>query len=109
MTTIERDLTTPDGVSAEMKRIAAIIGPDCNLSLHMWTYCGVPSISVSIGMNDRIGECGGSTFAEMLDKAEVVVRAYGPAMANKVIRKMALAIIEITDEHTECTRTLLRG
>jgi len=111
METIERDLTTPAGIQAELKRLAAILGGKCNISLNFWTYCGKPNIYVCLDVtaSSSIARIEGDTFAEMLDKAEAAIHAYIPAQRNATIRKMALAIIELTDEHTECTRTLLRG
>ena len=111
METIERDLTTPAGIQAELKRLAAIVGGSCNVSLNFWTYCGEPSINVCLDVttSSSIAKIEGGTFAEMIDKAEAAIRAYVPAQKNAMIRRMALAIIDLTDEHAECTRTMLRS
>lgn len=49
----------------------------------------------------------GTTFSQVLDAAEAYARSYAPVQLNATIRRMALAIIGITDEHGTCTEHLL--
>lgn len=45
-----------------------------------------------------------STFVEALDQAEAWIAAKAIVLREKTIRTMALAIIELTDEHWSCKR-----
>ena len=113
METIERDLTTPTGIHKEVKRLLLKVkGRHPSVTLHISQHG--PSLYVDHDMcaPGKIGEIAcvtGDTFAEMFDKAEQAIANYAPAQRNATIRKMALAIIELIDEHTECTRTMLRS
>lgn len=118
METIERnDLTTPNGIQAEMKRLEKMIGtPGAHASIVLDSNVGTADICLdanwcrsSYGPDVRISRVKGETFAEMIASAEQAIRNWQVTRYNDVIRKLALAIIELTDEHTLCTETLLRG
>lgn len=108
MTTIERDLTTARGLYTEQKRLGDLAGRHVSI--------GVCSIGAEVYIQS--GKTTGTpdykffraeTFEEAITEAETHIAALRVLHQNTVTRRMALAIIEITDEHTRCTEALLRG
>jgi hypothetical protein len=117
METIERnDLTTPSGISAELERLQKMIGtPGAATWIHL-SADNATHISVyanwcrsTYGDDVKIGYIEGATFAELTANAEQAIHNWKATRHNDVIRKMALAVISITDEHTECTATRLKA
>lgn len=109
MNTIEAfDISTPEKLQAEIRRLAKLAGGD--VSFYCWSYCGRPALTVSSSYDTKdrgdIGKFESNdyvTFAEMFGAAESAIYAFVPRKDEKIIRAMALAIIDITDEHAECT------
>lgn len=117
MVIIERDLTTPQGIQNEMKRLTASIGlPGAHACIVISSCGGDIGISLDAnwcnsqyGKDEKIGYAKGETFAEMISDAERIIANWRITRKEGAIRRMALAIIELTDEHAECTRALLRN
>lgn len=109
-------ITAPVAVSAEIEAALAdlrqLIGTrDANAAI-VYGH-GDPWISLSVEWPTRIGEIGHThslpTLSEMVIEARAMIRAWHAKRRNDMIRRLALAIIETTDEHTRCTQTLLRA
>lgn len=99
----------------ELRKIAALLKPKACLfmGVAVGEYSS-PQPTLSIYPNDIIDGgkhefFKGSTFDEVLAAGMAWTKAYAPTPHNALIRRMALAIIEITDEHGECTSALLRA
>lgn len=107
MEMIERDLTTPAEVCAELTRLQKAVGtPNAHASIVLGNY-GSADVSLyaswcGSAKEEKIGAFGGDTFSQMLQNAWIGLDAWRVTRKNDVIRRMALAIIELTDEHTEC-------
>lgn len=100
-------------IAAELKRIARLIpGGRGELYASMDSNGSVNDlVSVGIYPTGILGEpwyARGATFAEALSKAEASVHEKAASLVAETIRKMALAIIEITADRGRCTDAALR-
>lgn len=105
-------LETSDQIEAALADLRLMIGTlEANAAI-VYGH-GYPWISLSAGWPRRSDEIGHThalpTFAEMLTEAREMIRAWHATRRNDMVRRLALAIIETTDEHTRCTTTLLRA
>lgn len=100
---------TAAAITAECGRLAATICPKAEVSIVIGRRN-----EGGIGIYED-GICGKAqphfihkpTFAEMFTAAEEWIIGRAAIRQNDIVRKMAIAIIEITDEHSTCTRRLL--
>ncbi len=105
------DAMTAADLVAHSSEIRKIVGSKCEVYISTHAYGGDAGVQIY-----PLGICGhgddqflyGATWADALQKAYTWARAYGPTQRNAAIRRMALAIIELTDEHRKCTREMLR-
>lgn len=104
------DLTTPAGIQAEMARLVKMISGNCP-----YASIVISQNSFSLVVEDdllsgkKIARIKANSFEEMIEKAETEIKAWKIRNVETDIRKLALAIIETTDEHTHCTAALLRA
>jgi hypothetical protein len=113
---LERNLTTPQGLYAEEQRLAKMMKDASAKDPYVSIGQDADGAHVSVHHawlepkgEGRIGRFKGGTWAEAIGAAEQGIRNWQATRHDAVIRKMALAVIELTDEHTHCTVTLLRG
>ncbi len=106
---------TPRQVAEAAKEIAGLISSKaethCSISL-LGSVCSIgiyPMGMCSGSRNDGYKSFGGEDWPEVLTPARAWAAAQSGTHRNATIRRMALAIIEITDEHTKCTEALLRA
>ena len=108
--------TAPHAVSAEIEAglldLRRMIGTEHASASIVYGH-GTPGIWLSANWPNDDYTVGRTepraTFAEMVIEARALIRAWRVTRRNDMIRRLALAIIEITDEHTRCTAALLRA
>lgn len=111
-TTITHPDLTPAELQAELERLVKLMP---GRSPHACAYISssyAPHIDVCDDLCARnpISARGeGATWSEMVANCEAAIATSRTAHVNATIRKMALAIIELTDEHGKCTNRLLRN
>lgn len=106
------DAMTARALAAHCRAIEALIGgkPECGIS--SW-YTGTQAC-VSI-YTDGIGGSATAEYFHAADWPEAFAAAYAwaaaykPVAREKIIRRMALAVIDLTDDHGKCTVQLLRN
>lgn len=117
MTTTMTDAMTAADLFAQCSAIRSKVGPrayvSADVSISEYRGAGDPAC-VHIwpdGITGRAESCffRASTWREALIEAHAWADTYQPVHHNALIRRMALAIIEITDEHGSCTDILLRA
>ena len=107
--TAEAKATTyEDAITARARDIAKRLpGGELFLSLGSTNRGSVLQASVGIypqGMSRGSAKhLYGPTFTDVLDRAESWIDANAAVTRNAAIRKMAMAIIGLTDEHGSCT------
>lgn len=116
MNTLERDLTTPQGLYAEEERLKASLSAAGAKYPTVWVSMFEKGARLFVehdgcasGNTGRVARVEAETFEGAFDLGEQAIRNWKVTRHDSVIRKMALTIIEITDDHTHCTETLLRG
>jgi hypothetical protein len=106
---------TPSEIQAVLAEIAAEAGPKAHASIdvavsdirtHLVTACFWPEGVTGRGHSIHTG---GSTFAEALKKLREEWDAAKALADNNTLRKMALAVIEISTDIGACTDASLRG
>lgn len=112
--TMAEELTAED-TRRHLRQIAALIHPLAETTL---TVFGGPTMDKSfVSITIYPSGIGGTdyhfiratTFADALAQARTWATTHGAVLRNTLIRRMALAVIEITDEHGHCTEGLLRA
>lgn len=101
-------------VASAIKCIAAIFGPkayvSCGVSVSPYGAEAQASISVypeGLG-NSRDGErFRADTWHEALEAARTWALSQGTVQREAAIRRMALLIVDLTDQHGECTEVML--
>lgn len=109
--TIERDLT-PAEVGRELKRLLAKVNGRHPFASLMITAAGTCEVSVTGNLCGPVDDAirgRGETFREMLADCERNLAASAGQRRETLIRRMALAIIDIADEHVTVTAHLLRA
>lgn len=105
-------LANSDQIEAALADLRAMIGTREAMAAIVYGH-GAPWISLSAEWPRTVGGIGHTralpTLAEMLEEARELVLGWHATRRNDLVRRLALAIIEITDEHTRCTQTLLRA
>ena len=109
--TITQPDLTPAELQAELQRLVKLM-PGRYPSACAYVGISAPHVEVVADICDRDsakvrGE--GATWREMVANCESAISTSRVACVNATIRKMALAIIELTDEHGKCTNRLLRN
>ena len=110
--TITQPDLTPAELQAELQRLVKLMP---GAYPHAYAYISLnsaPHVEVVVDLCDRDspkarGE--GATWREMVANCEAAIATSRLAHVNATIRKMALAVIELTDEHGKCTNLLLRN
>ena len=111
---ISEAMTAAD-VSAHCVRLQRALGPKSRISVtishdgnghHTPTMLLYPS---GICISDGCVHLNKPDFPALFAAAEAWIKARPVVDREKCIRKLALAIIDITDEHGTCTSRLLRG
>lgn len=112
--TTEATVIRPADLASEMRRLSQLVG-----GKYPHVYLAIsdgynPHITVrhdlsAPGNTGNVCDVTGDTFAEMIANAEAGIEIWKKTRHNAVIRSMALAIIELTDEHGKCTNLLLRN
>lgn len=110
-TTKTRELTVAD-IARRCDAIAALVGrakaevglsvrsgAEMAVSVHPDGICGVEPSKYFHGPN----------ASKLLDEAEAWAGTRSSVWRDTLIRRLALAIIDITDQHGKCTDALLRG
>lgn len=110
-TTLTQPDLTPAELQAELQRLVKLM-PGRYPSACAYVGISAPHVEVVADICDRDsakarGE--GATWREMVANCEAAISTSRVACVNATIRKMALAIIELTDEHGKCTNRLLRN
>ena len=110
MTTIEiADALTVEDVTLLCAEISKIIGQKSNVYANISPNVGCSIALYPLGICASQGErFSGATWSEAFRKARKWALTGGVVYSNATIRRMALAVIEITDEHGECTVAALR-
>lgn len=106
-------LENSDQIEAALADLRALISTPKASATIVYGH-GTPQICLSSDWpNGKTADIGWThalpTLAEMLVEARDMIRAWHITRRNDVVRRLALAIIETTDEHTRCTQTLLRA
>lgn len=100
-------------IQARCKGIATLIGAggDATMMIHAhWRVAEAASVMVTYGAGSGEYEFfRAPTAAEALGQAEAFASTQAPLRAERAIRKLALDIIDLTDQHGECTVAMLRG
>lgn len=111
---LKDEIIKPVELQAEMKRLKKMI-----IGNYPWVHLSICddccSLTVRHDWPSRSGgeiaivEFGNGSFHEGIKKAEAEIKDWKIRSVETNIRKLALAIIETTDEHTHCTAALLRA
>lgn len=105
-------LTTPVGLQKELARLEKMI---CGKYPKVWiSICpaGMDFFAFHDFLNHNDGQIAhvnSESFQEAVKIGETAITTWIAVSREKTIRKLALAIIEATDEHTHCTVALLRA
>lgn len=102
------DLTTPQGLFAEECRLEKEWGEHVSIGVCSEGALVYLAAHYQHGLDD-VKFFRAPTFAKAIVLASDYVVGWKTQRRETITRKMALAIIEVTDEHTECTARLLRG
>ncbi len=111
-TTITHPDLTPAELQAELQRLVKLMPGHYPHACAYISLNSAPHVEVVADLCDRDsykarGE--GATWREMVANCEAAIAPSRVAHVNATIRKMALAVIELTDEHGKCTNRLLRN
>ena len=108
------DAMTAADVSACEKVIAALIGGDAEVTFNVCTSFVYSGMSAYAGVRphrypNEAGRWFGffPTWPEAIRAAHAYAATYAPVQRNATIRRMALAVISLTDEHGTCTEAAL--
>jgi hypothetical protein len=112
--TLERavgDALSVVDLAGHCSALAALVSPSAYVSLNVATstkdaYLGIYPSGMSAPDYHHFR---GETWQQALDSAYVWARDYGAVHRATVIRTMALAIIDLTDEYGTCSAGLLAG
>lgn len=100
-------------VLAHCRDISAIIGPKAEARATVMTLYTGDKVMVSInplGISQSNSETfRGNSWADAFEKARTWAANFKQVRRNGIIKRMALAIIEITDEHGSCAEARLKG
>lgn len=98
-----------------VSEIQAKFGPESYVSMSVSTYrwreddAGTLTMYPDGVCDTKTGKTiRGGSWAEIIQEGMAWADNYVPVRRNALIRRMALAIIEITDEHGKCTDSLLQ-
>jgi hypothetical protein len=99
------------GIASEVERLTKLGGPKMEVFFSIGHDRLVASLMIyETGMlGDRPHYIKHDNFPALFAEAEVWIRGRAGVRRNATIRTLALAIIELTDEHGRCTAKLLRG
>lgn len=109
---------TAADVQAALARIAATLGGGAHVSIVLtaevggsltrpyWNLSANPH-GICSRRDERIFK--GATWPEVFEAAEEWAATYAPKRDEALIRRLALDIIDLTDEHGRCTEALLCG
>src|SRR5690606_29705401 len=105
---------TPAEIKDRIEAIAKSIGPKAYVSIIVSTgYDTHGLVTASLWPEDLTGEhhvtARADTFAKALDKLEAAWAGARDLADKNTIRKMALAVIEITGDQGQCSDAALRG
>lgn len=98
---------------AECRALASQMGPKAEVRVGVMARYGGNDAMVHIypdGMARSLGETAeGKSWPEAFAAAQVWISTHKQVRRNNIIRKMALAVISITDEFGECPEARLRA
>lgn len=104
---------TPKEIQTELEAIRRDVGPSAYISLSITTHDEKP---VYIGLypygmtkNEGYLHVCGTFFADTINDLRDKWAEYRASFAKTITRKMALAIIRLTDEFGECSDAALRN
>lgn len=90
--------------------IAALIGgADADCTILVKAKGDVAALVTHSAGSSGYEHFHGPTFGAVLKAAEKFAATHAPLRSEKVIRKLALDIIDLTDQHGSCTVAMLRG
>lgn len=103
-------------IRERVRAIAATLGPkahvsaDVTASRHGWSEAvTVAAYPDDIGASSTAKHFNADTFEAALAAAEAWAATYAPIRREAAIRKLALDLIDLTDQHGNCTVAMLRG
>lgn len=104
---------TPAAIRQAMNELAEEIGPHAELFLSINRY-GAEALSggiypEGIGHGEMVGFVKADDWPELFEALRVAWSAYAGDFKRATIRKMALAVIQITADTKTCTDAALRG
>lgn len=110
------DAMTAEDLASAVSKFKAVCGPRACVHLSIGLYSGQKA-RATLSVRPT-GEYSGNapyftfeavTWGDIFTAAYEWAASYGTVRRNAIVRRMALAVIEVTDEHGTCTETLLRG
>lgn len=112
MSSTATPMTAADAVKA-FDKFTLKIGSKARWNIWLGGYSRKQSLEASFYADERysrgaIFSCGGETFEEVLESAEVAWLEHSDEHTRTMIRDMALAIIRITDECGHCSDRAMR-
>lgn len=111
-TTLTQPDLTPAELQAELRRLVKLMPGRYPHATAFISAGYAPHIDVLddiCAQNPILARGDGATWREMVANCEAAIATRRVAHVNATIRKMALAVIELTDEHGKCTNRLLRN
>lgn len=108
---IEEAAMTPTALGKQCDALAELLGQNASVRVAVARYARADYV-----VNVALEATGipykvffASTWAEAFAQASAFAASQRVVSRNTLIRKMALAIIELTDEHGECSAIRLKG
>jgi hypothetical protein len=98
-------------IKVRCEAIAALIGgsaANCTVLINGASSGPTALVTHSSG-SDGYEHFSAPTFGAVLDAAEKFAANFAPLRKEKAVRKLALDIIDLTDQHGSCTVAMLRG
>lgn len=105
------DWMTAEDVHAELKKLCVTVGSGASASMFLYTVVDRYRCKISIhpGNHQPDADFTGTSWPEAFAAAYAWVGTHKQVRRNNIIRKMALSIIEITDEHGSCAEARLKA
>ncbi|CAB4126998.1 hypothetical protein UFOVP78_36 [uncultured Caudovirales phage] len=103
---------TPAAIKAHLADMARRLGPDGYVSFSVGNVYETPYLMMypdGIGRSGTPKSINDFDLICLLRAGHDYATSYGAIGRDKAIRKLALDVIDLTDQHGICTRAMLRG